>query len=466
MSSARNRYALLALLKLLDLAVVLTAFIVALVVELHPEPWQHVLTLRVQVLNVLFMAAYLAVCHLLMRALGLYRSHRLSSWSEESRDVAWVMFVATTLQWAAGRMMHFEYATASFVTTFASLMFIGLVLERGLLRVVASAIRRHGRNLRNVVILGREQENAALAARLRVRGDLGYAVVEMLSIDGDGNAGAAERLGQLLEAAPVDEVFVTLPLDSHLPLIRDVVRRCEEQGITIRMLSSFSDLMVARAHLDEFDGRPVITIFSGPADSGWLAAKRMIDVVGASVALLLTAPLWLVIAVAIKLDSPGPVLFVQERVGLGGRRFRFYKFRTMVVDAEQRQAALEQLNEASGPVFKIREDPRITPLGRFLRHFSLDEIPQFLNVLVGDMSLVGPRPLPVRDVDRFDTRAHRRRFSVRPGITCLWQVGGRVPEFNEWIRTDMEYIDNWSLALDLKILAKTIPVVLTGRGAY
>ena len=236
----------------------------------------------------------------------------------------------------------------------------------------------------------------------------------------------------LLENRPIDEVFITLPLDAHQALIRDVVGICEEQGVTIRVLSGLVDLIVARAQLDEIDGRPVVTIFSGPPDSLLLAVKRMIDVTFSGLALLLLAPIGLLLALAIKLDSRGPVLFVQERVGLGGRRFRFFKFRTMVPDAEQRQAALENLNEASGPVFKIRHDPRVTRLGRIMRQFSLDELPQFLNVLRGDMSLVGPRPLPVRDVLRIDRRAHKRRFSVRPGITCLWQAFGRSRA--SWIR--------------------------------
>jgi len=244
------------------------------------------------------------------------------------------------------------------------------------------------------------------------------------------------------------------------------VSLCEEQGVTIRVLSGLVDLILARAQLDEIDGRPVITIFSGPPDSLLLAVKRLIDVTVSGLALVLLAPVCLLLALAVKLDSRGPVFFVQDRVGLGGRRFRFYKFRTMVPDAEQRQAALENLNEATGPVFKIRKDPRITRVGRIMRQLSLDELPQFINVLRGDMSLVGPRPLPVRDVLRIDRRAHKRRFSVRPGITCLWQVFGREPSFEEWIRTDMEYIDNWSLRLDLEILAKTIPAVLSGRGAF
>jgi len=172
------------------------------------------------------------------------------------------------------------------------------------------------------------------------------------------------------------------------------------------------------------------------------------------------------VAIAIKLDSRGPILFAQERVGLGGRRFRLYKFRTMIEGADRLQAEFEALNEAHGPVFKIRNDPRVTRVGRWLRQLSLDELPQLVNVLTGDMSLVGPRPLPLRDVQRIDKRAHKRRFSVKPGITCLWQVNGREPEFENWLKTDMEYIDNWSLGLDVKILLKTIPAVLSGRGAY
>jgi exopolysaccharide biosynthesis polyprenyl glycosylphosphotransferase len=226
------------------------------------------------------------------------------------------------------------------------------------------------------------------------------------------------------------------------------------------------NLFLARAQLDEIDGRPVITIFTGPPDSLLLLAKRVLDFGVSLVALVLLFPALAAIAVAIKLGSPGPVFFVQDRVGLNGRQFRFYKFRTMVRDAEQMQEELEAFNEAQGPVFKIRDDPRITRVGRWIRRLSIDEVPQLLNVLRGDMSLVGPRPLPLRDVSRIDARSHRRRFSVRPGITCLWQINRREPQFDDWVKTDMEYIDNWSFALDIKILLRTIPAVLSGRGAY
>jgi len=175
----------------------------------------------------------------------------------------------------------------------------------------------------------------------------------------------------------------------------------------------------------------------------------------------------ILVAVAIKLTSPGPVFFRQQRSGLNGRPFTMLKFRSMVTDAEQRRHELEVLNEMSGPVFKVTHDPRVTPIGRLLRKFSLDELPQLLNVARGDMSLVGPRPLPVDEVRRFDELAHRRRLSVKPGITCLWQISGRnnVTDFKDWVRLDLEYIDNWSLWLDLRILARTVPVVLLGTGA-
>jgi exopolysaccharide biosynthesis polyprenyl glycosylphosphotransferase len=196
-------------------------------------------------------------------------------------------------------------------------------------------------------------------------------------------------------------------------------------------------------------------------------AKRLIDVWGSIALLLLLTPLLFVVALLIKLDSPGPVLFKQERVGLNKRRFLLIKFRTMADGAEKGQATLETLNEADGPVFKIKNDPRVTNIGRFLRRYSLDELPQLFNVLKGEMSLVGPRPLPVRDIERIDLQWHKRRLSMKPGLTCFWQVSGRSDvSFDHWVRMDLQYIDNWSLPLDLKILLKTIPAVLRGSGAY
>jgi exopolysaccharide biosynthesis polyprenyl glycosylphosphotransferase len=275
------------------------------------------------------------------------------------------------------------------------------------------------------------------------------------------------QLNSVIAHHPVDEVLVALPMDQYRPLIETIVRHCEEQGIIVRIQTEMFKLQVARSYVDDLQGIPVMTIQSGPADGWQLVMKRLIDIVGSAALLLALAPLFAVVTLLIRLDSRGPVFFTQERVGFNKRRFRILKFRTMVDGSHQQQHMLEHLNEVEGPVFKIKNDPRVTRLGQFLRRFSIDELPQLVNVLKGDMSLVGPRPLPVRDVDRIDVQWHKRRFSIKPGITCLWQVNGRSNiGFNEWVRMDLDYIDKWSLALDLLILMKTIPVVFRGPGAY
>jgi exopolysaccharide biosynthesis polyprenyl glycosylphosphotransferase len=275
------------------------------------------------------------------------------------------------------------------------------------------------------------------------------------------------QLETVIAHEPVDEVFIALSMEKYSHLVKPIVQLCEEQGIIVRLQSELFKLRVARWQLDELNGLPIFTIRSGPPEGWQLMAKRLIDVWGSIALLLLLTPLLFVVALLIKLDSPGPVLFKQERVGLNKRRFRLIKFRTMADGAEKGQATLETLNEADGPVFKIKKDPRVTNIGRFLRRYSLDELPQLFNVLKGEMSLVGPRPLPVRDIERIDLQWHKRRLSMKPGLTCFWQVSGRSDiSFDHWVRMDLQYIDNWSLALDLKILLKTIPAVLRGSGAY
>ena len=468
-----HRTAVLQLLKLCDLGVVAAAFVAAVGLTSPGDgSWFALLEMRVKVRNVLFMAGYLGACHVVLHAFRLYRSYRLSPISREWRDVGGAVLVMTLPLWPLIDVLAFDFAGPSFLVRFAVLAFCGIGISRRLLRVLARSIRRQGRNLRNVVIVGNGEQAFDMASRLARRVDLGYRVVEMIDCDGrpiagaGGNAAVLEHLGALIETQPIDEVFVVLSLDTAQALIRAIVARCEEQGLTIRIVSSIADLILARAQVDAIDGRPVVTLFTGPPDSLSLLAKRVIDLAVSLLAVFVLSPLFLLLAIAIKLDSRGRVLFVQERIGLNGRRFRFYKFRTMIEGADRLQEGLESLNEASGPVFKIRNDPRVTRMGRWIRRLSLDELPQFFNVILGDMSLVGPRPLPLRDVSRFDVRAHKRRFSVKPGITCLWQVSGREPEFDDWIKTDMEYIDNWSLGLDVKILFWTIPAVLSGRGAY
>jgi len=232
-------------------------------------------------------------------------------------------------------------------------------------------------------------------------------------------------------------------------------------------MADFFKTLISRTTFDEFQGHPVLVFRTTPEASWQSVMKQLLDLLGALVLLILGFIPLFVIGVVIKLTSPGPVLFRQQRSGLNGRPFTIYKFRTMVTNAEQLRHELEAMNEMKGPVFKVTNDPRITPIGKWLRKSSLDELPQLYNVLRGEMSLVGPRPLPVDEVRRFNDLAHRRRLSVKPGLTCLWQISGRnhISDFREWVRLDLEYIDNWSFWLDVKILVRTLPVVLTGVGA-
>ncbi|MES2597823.1 MAG: sugar transferase [Verrucomicrobiota bacterium] len=253
----------------------------------------------------------------------------------------------------------------------------------------------------------------------------------------------------------------------HFGKIEEAVQACETEGVEAWISADFFQTAIARPTFDVFGGKLMLVFHSTPQISWSLVFKDIMDRIGALVLLALTSPLWIAAAIGIRLASKGPVFFRQERSGLYGKPFNMWKFRTMHMDAETRRAELECLNEMDGPVFKIKDDPRIFGLGRWLRKTSVDELPQLLNVLRGEMSLVGPRPLPVYEINRIEKHAQRRRLSVKPGLTCLWQVTGRngIKNFEEWVALDLKYIDNWSLWLDLKILVKTLPAVLRGLGA-
>src|SRR6185295_17698496 len=264
----------------------------------------------------------------------------------------------------------------------------------------------------------------------------------------------------------IDEVFIALPIKSQYSQIASAITTLEEQGIMVHLASDLFPHKLARSRAWEFEGTPLISLHSAPPVTWKTEVKRLIDVGISAVLLVTLAPLLVLAAVIIKLDSQGSVFFVQERVGFNKRRFRMLKFRTMRHDAEERMKEIEHLNEKTGPIFKIRNDPRITRVGRWLRRTSIDELPQLVNVLLGDMSVVGPRPLSVRDAIRMEAAWQKRRFSVKPGLTCLWQVSGRSNlSFEQWMQLDLEYIDRWSLGLDWAILLRTIPAILTARGA-
>ena len=336
-------------------------------------------------------------------------------------------------------------------------------------------LRRRGRYLKTLLIVGGGARGEQFASLLAGRKDLGYRLLGFVDSDpayrrrdfgGAAWLGGFEDLPDIVAREAIDDVAIALPIKSRYDEIESVIALLEEQGIGIHLLSDFFPRHLARCQPLEFEGEPLLFFHSAPPFSWRTEIKRLIDLVGSLALLVLLAPLLILIAVLIKLDSPGSVFFVQERMGYNKRRFRMMKFRTMVSDAEARLKDIEHLNEKSGPIFKIKKDPRITPLGRILRKSSLDELPQLINVIFGDMSLVGPRPLSIRDALGLEESWQKRRFSVRPGLTCLWQVSGRSNlSFEQWMKLDLEYIDHWSLLLDCQILMKTVPAVLTSRGA-
>ena len=279
--------------------------------------------------------------------------------------------------------------------------------------------------------------------------------------------GVVAELPRILSERVIDEVFIVLPMRSYYDSTALVIRHCEEQGIPVRIPCDLFVPGTCGQYVDVVEGMPILSLVPSAASQWYFIIKRIVDVGIASVLLIILAPLFIGVALLIKFDSPGPVLFVQKRVGMNKRLFPLIKFRTMRVNSEAMRAQLVHLNEAGGPVFKVRDDPRVTDIGRFLRRWSIDELPQLFNILAGHMSLVGPRPLPLCDVEGFKLNWQRRRFSVRPGVTCLWQVSGRssIP-FDQWMELDMLYIDRRSLLLDFNILLRTIPAVLKKEGAY
>jgi exopolysaccharide biosynthesis polyprenyl glycosylphosphotransferase len=474
-----RRHLLLKVMQLFDVTAIVGAMMVGAIGYSHRTSVLvgDILSLRLTVANLALATALLLVCHFILRANNLYESRRLSTIKDEAIDIVKAVTVCTVVFAIAAVAFKLELATSRwFLTVFWAVLIPLLVGSRIVLRSALASLRRKGHNLRQVLIVGTNTRAAQLAGGIEGRPELGYSLLGFAD-DAWPGGHTIRRMGypvvsdlanlpQFLNETVVDEVFICLPLKSFYEHTRTIVERCEDQGIIVRMLGQFFDLRSARTRIETFNDGTVVSVYTGQMEGWPVLAKRAFDIAASFALLVLFSPVFVITAAAIKLSSDGPVFFSQERVGISKRRFRLFKFRTMVADAESRQQLLRALNEASGPVFKIRNDPRVTPLGQFLRKTSIDELPQLINVLKGDMSLVGPRPLPICDYNGFEQDSHRRRFSVRPGITCLWQVNGRSNiHFDRWMELDMEYIDQWSLWLDLKILMKTVPAVIRGSGA-
>lgn len=474
-----NRRFLLIALKLADLGMLILSFGLTTTVLVYDEDRVSLLQfleIRVKLGNFVLFALTLLLWHLLFSMCEMYHSKRLAARRLEILDSCKATSLSTLGLIAVRGLFTIVMLTPRFFALFWTLSTVLVVVERLSLRYLLEGIRRRGRNLRYMLILGTNLRAIEFARKIEAKPELGYRILGFIDDDwehmsrfmrtGRKLVSDFAGLAEFLRNNVVDEVALFLPLRSfHEPLSRVAVL-CEQHGIILRLDSDIFGLRKARMRAREFDGDYYVATYAGMREGWPVIMKRIVDVLGSLLLLILLSPVLITAALLIKLTSKGPIFFLQERIGFNKRRFLIYKFRTMIPGAEKLITQLEDQNEAGGPVFKIKNDPRITPIGKLLRRTSIDELPQLLNVLKGDMSLVGPRPLPVRDYEGFNEDWQRRRFSVRPGITCLWQVNGRSSiTFDQWMKLDIQYLDEWSLWLDLKILLWTIPAVVKGSGA-
>ena len=470
-------------LKVFDLVLMVAAFVVSTLPLFHRVgrfTLAEFFSMRVKLGNLILFLSFLLVWHILFSVFGLYGSKRMSRRWEEARDIAAATTLGTIVIAASALTFHIWVVNRVFLPLFWVLSTGSVILSRVIIRAVLAYARRHGRNTRNLLVIGTNARAMTLVQRIQGKPELGYRILGFADEEWAGSeefrkqgyslVADLDELPTYVRRNVVDEVVLALPIRSYHTVASAIAGACEQQGIIVRFMPNIFDLKEAKHRTDELGHDEALISHDSTITDAWgLAIKRTIDIVVSAAAIILLSPVMVLSAALVKLTSPGPIFFIQKRLGRNKRMFEIYKFRTMVMDAEKRLKELEHQNEADGAVFKIKNDPRITSVGGFLRKTSIDELPQLFNVLKGDMSLVGPRPLQVRDYELFETFCQdwqRRRFSVRPGITCLWQIKGRssIP-FEKWMELDLQYIRTWSLWLDLQILAKTVPAVLRGSGA-
>jgi exopolysaccharide biosynthesis polyprenyl glycosylphosphotransferase len=426
---------------------------------------------RVSLKNLLVAACFALVWQELFVVFGLYDAARRLSVREEVLRVVAACGVGCLTLFALPLVSTNPWFRAWHIVAVWLLSATTTLFARQLLRLGASTPASGP--VQRVIIVGTGPRAVRVYEELCMHQPFRYVLVGFVDRPADVSSqfvrrrllGSVEELDRILIEYAVDEVLVALPIKSCYAMIQQTIDVCERAGVQANYLADVFRTSLAKPRYDESHNTPVVSM-RVVTDDRRMVVKRAIDIVGATVGLVVCAPLLLLIALAIKLTSPGPAFYTQVRHGLRRRRFRLFKFRTMVTNAEAMQPMLESRNEAAGPVFKIRQDPRTTKIGRLLRRLSLDELPQLVNVLRGDMSLVGPRPLPTRDLAHFGEAWLIRRFSVPQGLTGLWQVSGRSDlDFGDWMTLDLQYIDHWSLTLDARILLRTIPAIVSGRGA-
>ena len=477
-----KRKILLDIFMFFDVLVLSAAFLVAAWYSFYSDSgtenltFSDFLSMRISIRNFILFAILLFCWHKIFSAHGLYQSRRLSTLTREAIDILKCLAVSVVLLLIAGYLVNISFMDERFVAMFILVSATSLIISRVFLRYFLRTLRLFGHNLRYIVIVGTSRAAIEFSQQILSKPELGLRVIGFVDdeiVDRKSFEKYQYKLVADFNSFPeyirensIDEIMILTPLRSHYDHISEIIATAEEQGIIVRFPNTPFSLKIGNSSVDEFADEAMTTVYTGAMQNSSFFLKRLVDICLSAILLILLSPVFLLTAIAIKLDSPGPVFFKQTRLGLNKRLFQMYKFRSMQVNAEVSQQDIEHMNESEGPVFKIKNDPRITRVGSFIRKTSIDELPQLLNVLFGNMSLVGPRPLPIRDYKGFNMDWHRRRFSVKPGITCLWQVSGRSNlSFDQWMKLDMDYIDHWSLWLDMKILFKTISVVLKGEGA-
>ena len=431
------------------------------------------LSLRLKIVNFALFLGLLLVWWLIFRAVGAFDPRRQPLGRSGELRVVAATALCTLVLGAASIPFDIEVVTPQSLVIFFVATSVLALGSRGLLRSLWYIVRsRPGDHIQNVLIVGRIPGSLRYAKRVEESPESGRRIVGFVEtippvLDDPGPSlpevvSDLKNLPTYLSDHVIDEVVVALPLATVTKDAPDFMGVLQEEGLTVRFLSS----AVSPAGTMDADSDVVMTIHHGSLEGRHYVLKRALDLSVSCLLLIALSPLLLVTSILVGATSRGPVFFSQERIGLNGRRFRVIKFRTMVTNAEERLDEVRHLNETHGPTFKSSVDPRTTRIGRLLRQTSIDELPQLINVLRGEMSLVGPRPLPLADVEGFGEKRFQRRFSVRPGLTGLWQVSGRnnVP-YERWMELDLIYVDHWSLRLDLEIMARTIPTILAGKGA-
>lgn len=429
-------------------------------------------------LPVFFLCAFAALASFF--ALGAYRLPPGRSWADILVGNIRAMLLAFVLVLASAAALRLIYLSRLFVVLFLASFLLFSTVAKIFVSRWFRASARSGRYSRLLLLVGADAQARQIAEAFLRNQELGISVRGFLCPDKGGDEadveqieklglprlGYASDLPRLLQREVIDGVlFAAESRTMDRKLFEELCIICEDSGVDVLLPVNPFPHLIARCGLERMEDISLLHFTTISHNAVALFMKRALDAAGAFFGLLLLSPFLVIVAALVKLTSRGPVLFTQERVGLRGRRFKLAKFRTMEAGAEQRLDEFKEMNEADGPVFKIKNDPRVTPLGRFLRRSSIDELPQLWNVLMGEMSLVGPRPPIPSEVVKYEIW-QRRRLSMRPGLTCLWQVSGRSElGFDQWMKLDLQYIDHWSLGLDLLILLKTIPAVLTGKGA-